>query len=182
MRDARARRYNAACVRARFFTIASALSLILCIACAMLLVRSYSVFDTVMYQRIRVQGDKLNVDQFFCRSANGGILCEHDHLNAPVPPETDVGRLRAAARGESGVGFWRMRPFSGGADIGTRIPLWVIAAVTAIPAMWLRRMWHEHSRFGSGQCPSCGYSLVGNRSGVCPECGKPVPAGTMRTA
>jgi hypothetical protein len=34
---------------------------------------------------------------------------------------------------------------------------------------WLDR------RYSDGCCPSCGYNLTANVSGICPECGKPVP-------
>jgi hypothetical protein len=38
----------------------------------------------------------------------------------------------------------------------------VLAARAALPAERRRR----------GLCPSCGYDLTGNASGVCPECGR----------
>jgi hypothetical protein len=32
----------------------------------------------------------------------------------------------------------------------------------------------SEERLRRGLCPSCGYALIGNTSGVCPECGTPV--------
>lgn len=39
-----------------------------------------------------------------------------------------------------------------------------------------QRCRERRDREARGQCPSCGYDLTGNVSGVCPECGDVVPA------
>jgi hypothetical protein len=48
-----------------------------------------------------------------------------------------------------------------------RIPLWIPAAAATIPAIILWR----RKRPQVGNCPTCGYNLTGNVSGICPECG-----------
>jgi rubrerythrin len=41
--------------------------------------------------------------------------------------------------------------------------------------LWMhRRRKQRMSAATQSPCPACGYSLVGNTSGVCPECGKPI--------
>lgn len=53
-----------------------------------------------------------------------------------------------------------------------------VVAVVLTPILWLRQVRRKAVRDGrmaQGRCPSCGYSLTGNTSGVCPECGAAVP-------
>jgi hypothetical protein len=53
-------------------------------------------------------------------------------------------------------------------------PAWFMCAVFATPAAWwLTRRW-PWGREDFSRCPSCGYNLTGNVSGVCPECGTPI--------
>jgi hypothetical protein len=55
-------------------------------------------------------------------------------------------------------------------------PLPAVAALTALPSLvWIyRRQRQPISASAQSPCPACGYSLIGNTSGVCPECGKPI--------
>jgi hypothetical protein len=48
------------------------------------------------------------------------------------------------------------------------VPLWIPQVVFAGLTAYL--FWREW-RTRPGRCPSCGYDLTGNVSGVCPECG-----------
>jgi hypothetical protein len=50
-----------------------------------------------------------------------------------------------------------------------RLPLWVPAAVFAVPAAWL--WWGDRRRKRPGSCAGCGYDLAGLPA-VCPECGR----------
>jgi hypothetical protein len=53
------------------------------------------------------------------------------------------------------------------------IPDALIAGLTALlPTLWIYR-WRQRRRLAAVQlpCHRCGYSLVGNTSGICPECG-----------
>lgn len=53
------------------------------------------------------------------------------------------------------------------------LPYWALAVLTAlIPGWWGSRRWRNPRKQRAGSCRACGYSLMGNVSGVCPECGK----------
>ena len=57
------------------------------------------------------------------------------------------------------------------ANYSFTVPHWFIALIFAIfPAIWLFKC-HKRRKLGPNACPSCGYDLTGNETGVCPECG-----------
>jgi len=60
---------------------------------------------------------------------------------------------------------------------GICVPLWLMTIVfAAYPAIVLvYRPLRTRLRVWRGRCPSCGYDLMGNQSGVCPECGSRCP-------
>ena len=52
------------------------------------------------------------------------------------------------------------------------LPHGLLVAVAAVaPLVRLRRRLRARRHRGERLCPSCGYNLTGNVSGVCPECG-----------
>jgi len=54
-----------------------------------------------------------------------------------------------------------------------RVPLLYLFILFALlPCLWAIRLYRTWS-VREGQCPTCGYDLTGNTSGVCPECGMP---------
>ena len=65
----------------------------------------------------------------------------------------------------------------------TETALFEIAAVWAVILLlgiwaWMsffHRLWLKPLRAAHGECLECGYSLIGNASGVCPECGTAAP-------
>jgi hypothetical protein len=58
------------------------------------------------------------------------------------------------------------------------IPLWlvnILLAAALAGLVYAGRRSRRRRRLRHVCCIECGYSLVGNTSGVCPECGSPVP-------
>jgi hypothetical protein len=49
---------------------------------------------------------------------------------------------------------------------------WALAACAMAPAIAGLRWWRRRHHRPMNPCPRCGYSLIGNTSGVCPECGE----------
>jgi len=51
---------------------------------------------------------------------------------------------------------------------------WLLAVVAVLPAWRAASALRANRRAARNLCPFCGYALTGNVSGVCPECGTPV--------
>lgn len=78
---------------------------------------------------------------------------------------------------------WRWRPGCNSIQTSTFssraywLPLWMPLVVTAqCTALFVRTV----RRRRTASCPSCGYDLSGNTSGVCPECGHQFAAPSLR--
>lgn len=54
------------------------------------------------------------------------------------------------------------------------VVVFILLGVWAILAAALRWERRREAMFISPICPSCGYDLTGNQSGICPECGKSI--------
>jgi hypothetical protein len=81
-----------------------------------------------------------------------------------------VGFLVTASPRDAGT-FLR----SPGAFFGYLCIILIVVSFFAVPC-WLMyvHVTRPKLRAARGLCRMCGYSLIGNRSGVCPECGTPV--------
>jgi hypothetical protein len=88
------------------------------------------------------------------------------------------GEYLTAVLGLNG-GFWTWRGHFGLNWVprierinGSRLiymPLWMIALVPAVIALYCWRRERRRPRYG--HCQACGYNLTGNVTGRCPECG-----------
>ena len=59
--------------------------------------------------------------------------------------------------------------------LGRETLVTLVPVFSILPAIWLTSWffkWQNQRRLAKvGKCPSCGYDLTGNETGVCPECG-----------
>ncbi|HEY8746789.1 MAG TPA: hypothetical protein VIM11_02365 [Tepidisphaeraceae bacterium] len=138
-------------MRRKFFTLVSALSLLLCAGTVVLLVMSYLAIRPVS------------------RPGVGFCLIRIDEGNEFVVLRP--GRLE----------HWIFTPWDGKWYWEGGVSLWVVAAVCAVAGMGSRIVAARTPAQGRvGFCRSCGYDLACNTSGVCPECGTAV-AGKVTT-
>ena len=116
-----------------------------------------------------------NEQRFFVASYHGTVVIHHEAWSHIV---FDPGAERPAWY--SGRFSWNPPP-SGWFDfefvvdeLGFRVhvPHWFLTFIFFIgPAFWYIK-WRIRQKQATGKCPSCGYDLTGNESGVCPECGE----------
>ena len=131
-------------MRGRLFTVASVLSLLLCVATVVLWVRSYLA---PYYGPIS-------------RGADGSYT-------AWVSAYGRFGRGFAAQNELTGK--WLVSGAYTGTDY---IQLFTILAILPFLHFLTWAIKREAAR-RKGTCLTCGYNLTGNTSGVCPECGTP---------
>ena len=74
-----------------------------------------------------------------------------------------------------GIGLYEVHAYAGPVIV-LKLPAWSLVGIAAMCCVaplfsWMR--WSRRARRAhSDSCPSCGYDLTGNVSGVCPECGE----------
>ena len=144
----------------RLFSIASLVSLPLCLATASLWLVTITNTNTWTLWRwgIEIQPDA-------ARIGDGEIVIEH----YPPPVPFSVG---TTIYGTLNSQHW---------VLDRRIRLFPVASLlVALPMTWLisfLRSWFQvRHRMLRRLCASCGYNLTGNVSGICPECGRSVPS------
>jgi hypothetical protein len=152
----------------RLFFFASLLSLLLCVATAVLWMRSFrrsyafgGTAPGVIYSGSASRG-RISVS---LASLSGTRFSFYS--DSATPP------WELRTYGWAGkLGFWvDTRPGAkGNSRIAIVVPTVVpVALSTVLPLAWgVRRIWKKRSK---GSCPECSYNLTGNISGVCPECG-----------
>jgi len=176
-------------MRRRLFAILSAFSLMLCVATALLWVRSRFHSETFGWagwkdRSARVwQGWGVNLDsgRILAYRFSGTYRFDDPRAIGPsdqrmqphfIHSQHSPGVSRRSFRWET----YRFQNASPSLEIRfIGVPLWLAAVVFALPLAWavpaLVR-WRAQSRIGC--CRTCLYNLTGNVSGVCPECGRKV--------
>jgi hypothetical protein len=170
-------------IRRRLFTIASAISPLLCVGIVSLWVRSYWVADLIEYEPPSTPPTWIATG-YYLESNQGGVSLRSLTVWLPpgAPPLSTVSprKLRLyhlKAFTDHGFGF--MSYFAGfgrgtldESQFGhftraTAIPDWFPFVITSIfPLVWIRRRVTTRNRALAGLCPFCGYKLTGNTSGV----------------
>ena len=173
-------------MRRRLLTIASALSLVLCVASVGLWVRSYRHHDMVIVRHLELQpgGDQVgtfwsisfraSVVYFghgrgaFSTNAAGGIHLISDRVTpSPWDSGFNTGNVKWQFLRLAWVDDTRGRDY-------TRfltIPTWLLVCLFAAPPIAWASRWRElRKRTAKGLCLQCGYDLRATH-GRCPECG-----------
>jgi hypothetical protein len=184
-------------MRRTLFTLASAVSLLLCIAAAFLWIRGHWVQDRLFLRRSTITWDLASIDGALRFSR---VEDWHDRPRSPhdspgfrlnyFSEEQVLGDGDLSFEGSASSAGWQLLGFvfcpTQVSDRPTMtfatlyiIPLWSIVLVTLpLPMIWLRPMQRlrQWRRGRQGSCPTCSYNLKGNASGVCPECGSKIAA------
>ena len=187
----------------RIFTIASAVSLLLCVVTAVLWVRSYSGFDSLVYTDDRHLENARRCELFSNAGLIGACSFTYDggmghfpgeplvesepgrrwsFMRSPVKPYDFVlGLVRARQEGEYFLGFGGYCDPHPDATAIAFIPDWFLVLVTLVLPGW--QIWivfRSDRRLKLRRCLSCGYDLRATPD-RCPECGH-VPDSTKATA
>ena len=171
----------------RLFTLLSALSLLLCVASAVLWVRTYYVADQVFAEGARSATS--------ATTARGTVVVRHLMYSREFAPyavqQSGWGRgppFDAHSSPMAGVLHPKLRLgfmiYSAGEQPMQgylrewKVSLWLPVVLLAIaPAGWFAG-WRRHRRrnrwHAEGRCESCGYDLRAS-TGRCSECGHDVP-------
>jgi hypothetical protein len=159
----------------RLLNLATAVSLLLCVAVCVLWVRAQFVMDQLVVNSTRnyveLNGRRGGVWVLWIREPRDGPLwvsLEHDSR----PPYPLVVRpyswrhrigLTIDRRIRAGV--------SPGVDTWVTLPYWFLAGLAAVaPSLRLRQLRRRRCQRGKGLCPACGYDLRATPE-RCPECG-----------
>lgn len=174
------------------FTLASAVSLVLCVATVVLWVIS-------MFWGVDVDWRTASVTLAYgAGCSRGEMYVSRVASEDAVPGVTGGFRLYFTAptshiaslrplQGPFGRFHFNVIGFAAWTTTmpGTRLdalywPCWVVVLVTALlPLRWFIR----RGKAAAGHCRRCGYDLTANLSGTCPECGTPIKlASTPATA
>lgn len=162
----------------RLFTLASALSLVLCLATVVLWVRSYGTTDDCRLS-----------PTVLVKSAGGALnLIRSNRQQVYVPDERNLDEFRSGASFRwhfAGTEYIRYGPLSYDANEWTviRVPHWLVAfSALALPVAALAILCRRRMGFkGRGRCKQCGYDLRASPD-RCPECGTLVAKKTEATA
>jgi hypothetical protein len=144
----------------RVLTIASVLSLLLCLATALMWVRSHYVYDDHVFSHAIVYSD------------GGGI----GYQSWPENSGYKVVPFAVGKRVTHAVIY--PQPATTPPTIIQARYSQLMILFGCLPVASMLMLIHAYQvRHRRGHCRNCGYNLTGNTSGVCPECGTTLPAG-----
>ena len=157
-------------MRRRLFTILSAVSLVLCLALAVL----WPLHSRQRVSRIVDWHTSFPDHRYLqCGFSSAGVLVFREILQGSKGHYSSYTFLGFRyVRGDvqlASVSYTFSQLFV--------VPWWFLCAVTAaLPTIWLWRYRRDRRRLSDGMphCAKCDYNLTGNVSGICPECGTAV--------
>ena len=178
-------------MRRRLFALASAVSLLLCLASVVQWVRSRTSdcgFDLEAYKDGALTDDWKATSETY-------LWLTYEHRREEFDRKGTAKHYKlswsSARHIESPSARWNEEPTSVWGRLGfayertandryvgwfVHLPFWAAVVPTSVLPVLLAFVVIRRTRRGlAGLCPTCGYSLTGNTSGVCPECGTPVP-------
>ena len=162
-------------MRRWLFNLASAVSLVLCLAAVGLWIDSY--WRCVVMEVSLCSAGRTPYHALAMISERGGVsavLIEDDnasdgsHIHFRFREAYDYGGYGSSKSFSVDTDY-----FKGKKERWVVAPHWFWASPTVLlPIVWGFRSCRSSRRRGG--CAACGYSLTGNTSGVCSECGSPV--------
>jgi hypothetical protein len=160
-------------MRHRFLNLLTVLSLLACVAVAVLWPRSYLVRDSVYWGNLRLPGEAAGSRSILVESNHGGLYVGRHPRSRSQGLFWDCfapNDLPLSGGSHVALGVWIKRQpiHPGDTSVGVRLPFWLLLALAAIaPAC---RKWSALRRHRPGLCPACGYDRHAT-PGRCPECG-----------
>jgi hypothetical protein len=160
------------------FHVAAALSLVLCLATAVMGVRSWFVSEMWLWYDHSWPG------VYYCAVSSGRGQFQYvgmdvtmmTGLNLPPGHYTNMGLYDWTGPGwtRAGVpGLWIGRARAADRAF-TGCYAWPLVAAAILPTVWLRRQRRRRRWEKLGLCRKCGYDLRASKE-RCPECGAPIP-------
>jgi len=172
----------------RLFTVLSALSLLLCVATAVLWVRSYWVYNEAHWgQALFIPVDPGVFDGehylgsyrgrlYYGRARGIGYFTMSLAEQTPWRPDGSVNFPSILPPGI--LGFAHCEPANTGLFVCTVwcLPYWfAVLGTGALPLYWFKTYRRVSKYQRLGLCPTCAYDLRATPT-QCPECGSPTPA------
>jgi len=183
--------FSSKTIGGRTFAFLAAFLLLIAVATAFLLVRSYSVYDIAgreAYSGIGTELISMHGCVVFYRWNNytsGSEPEQEFSFVANSASSSMAARLRKEFGTETAPSWFQRRGFvavagalfgAGSSVVIVMVPDWFLVVVLMIPAAsWYWRHRARRLRALKGSCISCGYDLRAS-SGRCPECGMAIPA------
>jgi hypothetical protein len=152
-------------------SLLSALAVLICVAVAVVWVRSYFTADLAVLTA--------GVHAVSAHSSTGGVIVVHARGPRRLPTSFDWDPQPRKAMGADGwlgpLFTFDAKDMNGEADGGDRLlafPHWAVVAAGLFPAAWLETRRRIRRRRTTSHCVKCGMLLHGSQ-GMCPRCRTP---------